>query len=320
MLWHKLGKIFDVNNHGLDFDVHQYAQGPQAVVLDDYIRIYFSTRRVDPVNGKFYSDIAFIDMDKSFKNIIGHSQKPVIPLGGLGTFDEHGIFPISPMRHNGEIWAYTTGWSRRTSVSVETSTGLAISKDNGTTFERYGTGPVLTSSLNEPMLVGDSFVREFNGTYHMWYMFGKKWNVANENEPPSRVYKLAYASSPDGIHWHKEEAVQIVPDVLDETECQALPTVIKIGDRYHMYFCYRHSTDFRVNSERGYRLGYAWSDDLKNWTRDDAQGGLEPSEGDWDSDMMCYPNLFEIEGKIYLLYNGNEFGKHGLGIAELISV
>jgi len=34
--------------------------------------------------------------------------------------------------------------------------------------------------------------------------------------------------------------------------------------------------------------------------------------------MMCYPNIFECNDNIYLLYNGNEFGKYGFGIAKLI--
>ena len=33
--------------------------------------------------------------------------------------------------------------------------------------------------------------------------------------------------------------------------------------------------------------------------------------------MMCYPHLFECDGRICLLYNGNEFGKHGFGLATL---
>ena len=35
--------------------------------------------------------------------------------------------------------------------------------------------------------------------------------------------------------------------------------------------------------------------------------------------MLCYPHVFEVKDKIFLLYNGNEFGKFGFGLAELIS-
>jgi hypothetical protein len=84
-----------------------------------------------------------------------------------------------------------------------------------------------------------------------------------------------------------------------------------------MYFCYREATDFRENPKRGYRLGYAYSDDLINWTRDDSNSRLDVTAGDWDSDMMCYPHIFQCDNKVYLLYNGNEFGKFGFGLAVL---
>jgi hypothetical protein len=319
MKWKKAGLIFDLNQITLPFAGAGFAQSPQTLVLNDRIRIYFSTRKLEPQTGKFLSEIAFVDFDKDFKEILGLSQETVIELGELGCFDEHGIFPISILAHQEKIFAYTCGWSRRVSVSVETSTGFAESKNNGLSFNKLGLGPVLSSSLKEPMLVGDSFVRVYDGLFHMWYIFGQRWLEANENEPPARVYKIAHAVSKDGFNWQKEEGVQIISDILNVDECQALPTVIKIGERYHMYFCFRQATDFRKNAQRGYRLGYAWSTNLVNWQRDDENAGISISESGWDGEMMCYPHIFEANGKVYLLYNGNEFGKHGFGMAELVS-
>jgi hypothetical protein len=317
MKWIKRGHVFDPANYSLPGGCSEFAQSPQTLVFDDFVRVYFSTRKKEEHSGKFLSFIAFADFDKDFKAVRNISADTVIKLGGPGCFDEHGIFPINILKHNNRITAYTCGWSRRVSVSVETSTGLAYSDNGGVSFQKVGTGPVLTSSLKEPFLVGDSFVQVYNNTYHMWYIFGQRWLTPTETEPPARVYKIAHAVSSDGIHWIKEEGKQIIADVLNADECQALPTVTKIGNRYHMYFCFREATDFRNNHDRGYRLGYAWSDDLINWTRDDELGGMYKSDTGWDSEMMCYPHIFQINGKVYLLYNGNEFGKRGFGIAEL---
>lgn len=317
MNWIKKGKLFDPTAYDLANGCKEFAQSPQTVVFDDFVRIYFSTRKKDPDSGKYLSFIAFIDVDKSFKNILYSSSGEIIPLGALGTFDEHGIFPINLLKEGNDILAYTCGWSRRVSVSVETGIGLAISHDNGVTFKKVGNGPIMSASLKEPMLVGDAFVQKYDGSYHMWYIYGQKWMEANAGEPEARVYKIAHAISADGINWIKEEGIPIIPDVLNENECQALPTVIKIGTRYHMYFCFRQPTDFRTNAERSYKLGYAFSDDLKTWTRDDSNSGISTTPGEWDSDMMCYPHIFECDSEIYLLYNGNEFGKYGFGIAQL---
>ena len=319
MTWKKRGRIFDPTRHTLPNGCVQFAQSPQTLVFDDFVRIYFSTRAVDKSNGKYLSHIAYVDMDKDFARVRGVSDHTVIPLGELGAFDQHGIFPMNVVRHGDAVYGYTCGWTRRVSVSVDTGVGLAISRDDGRTFQRAGSGPVLTSSLHEPCLVGDGFVRHMEGRFHMWYIFGTGWKRHAEGASPDRTYKIGHAVSDDGIHWQKEEARQIITDVLGADESQALPTVVRIGSRYHMFFCFRQSFDFRTNSSRGYRVGHAWSDDLSNWTRDDNEPLLDVTPGDWDSDMLCYPHAFECDGKVYLLYNGNEFGRYGFGLAELVT-
>jgi predicted GH43/DUF377 family glycosyl hydrolase len=315
MKWTKLGQIFDPTEHSLPNGCFEFAQSPQSLVFDDFVRVYFATRVRDE-NAKYLSHAAFVDFDKGFKKILRVSEKCIIPLGELGSFDEHGIFPFSIMRSGQRILAYTTGWNRRVSVSTDASIGLAISEDGGLTFEKVGAGPVMSASLNEPFLVGDAYVRIFDDTYHMWYIHGTQWVAHAKGEPPDRIYKIAHATSYDGISW-KKEGRRIISDRLNAEECQALPTVIQIKHRYHMFFCYREAYDFRKNHGRGYRIGHAFSDDLSEWTRDDANVGIDLSDNGWDSGMQCYPHVFEMNGEIYLLYNGNEFGRFGFGLAKL---
>lgn len=316
MKWTKLGRIFQPGQHPLPHGCFEFAQSPQALILDDCVRIYFSTRTREPT-GKFLSHIAFIDFDRAMRSLLRVCAGPVIKLGSLGCFDEHGIFPMNVVKHDGAIFAFTCGWSRRVSVSVETAIGLATSHDGGATFQKLGDGPVLSSSLHEPVLVGDPFVAIYGKTWHMWYIHGTKWVPSTRAEPlPARVYKIAHATSADGITW-LPEGRQLIGDKLNRDECQALPTVMEIENRYHMLFCYREATDFRRNKQRGYRLGYAFSDDLHHWTRADDQVGIGFSQEGWDSEMLCYPHLFRCDGDVYLLYNGNEFGRFGFGLARL---
>jgi hypothetical protein len=311
-----MGKIFDPTEHALPHGCREFAQSPQALVCDDCVRIYFSTRSVD-TSGKFLSHVAYVDMQKDLRRVLRVSDHAVIPLGALGCFDEHGIFPMNVVRVGDLVHGYTCGWSRRVSVSVETAIGLAISHDGGATFRRTGDGPVLAASLHEPCLVGDGFVKLIGDMFHMWYIFGTGWKRYPSNAPPDRTYKIGHAVSSDGRAWTKEEARQIVVDRLGPDESQALPTVIEIDGRHHMFFCYRQSFDFRSNAARGYRIGHAWSDDLHNWNRDDDDPRLRISPGQWDSDMQCYPHAFECDGQVYLLYNGNQFGRFGFGLSRL---
>ena len=315
MKWEKQGKIFDPAGHRLPFDSVGYAQSPQALVLDNKVRVYFSTRERDSQN-KYLSHIAYVDFDKKMQHILGVSSKPVIALGGLGCFDEHGIFPINILKDDDIVRAYTTGWNRKISVSADAAIGFAISHDNGQTFEKYGSGPVMAATLNEPFLVGDAFVVKYGDVFHMWYIFGVRWTCSSTSEAPERVYKISHATSADGIKWCRTGRF-IIPDKIDIDECQALPTVIQINGTYHMYFCYRAAHGFREQSAKAYRIGYACSRNLIDWERDDGKAGIDVSAEGWDSQMQCYPYVFECDGQIYMLYNGNEFGRNGFGLAIL---
>jgi hypothetical protein len=315
MKWRKLGKVFDPGDHVLPAGCIGWAQSPQALVLDDRVRVFFSTRARDSAH-TYLSHVAFVDFDRGMRRILQVSPRTVIDLGGLGCFDEHGIFPMHVLADGDRVLAYTTGWNRKVSVSADASIGLAISHDRGERFERFGSGPVMTASLHEPFLVGDAFVLKRQGRFHMWYIFGTRWKTFAEGDAPDRVYKIAYACSDDGVDW-KRDGRTIVADRLGEDECQALPTVIEIGGRFHMIFCYRQAYGFRTDSRRAYRLGYAYSDDMRHWTRDDAKAGIDVSEDGWDSRMQCYPHVFRVDETVYMLYNGNEFGRAGFGLAQL---
>jgi len=315
MQWSNLGKIFDPTEHRLPQNCLEFAQSPQTLVLKDRVRVYFSTRERDHV-GKYLSHVAYVDFSRDMSQLLGVSNHCVLPLGSLGSFDEHGIFPINVLNDGHRILAYTTGWNRKVSVSADASIGLAFSYDEGRTFQRYGAGPILTASLNEPFLVADPYVQRYLDTYYMWYIFGTKWEKFCEAELPDRVYKIACATSLDGIRWRRDGR-QIISDKLNADECQALPTVIFVGGIYHMYFCYRQAFGFREDSSRCYRIGYAYSSDLKSWVRDDCQLNLDFSVDGWDSQMQCYPHVFECDGKVYMLFNGNEFGRFGFGLAVL---
>lgn len=315
MKWKKLKKIFDPTQHILANDCIDFAQSPQVLEFDDFVRIYFSTRQKD-ASGKFISYISFVEMDKEFKSILKISDHTIITMGGLGCYDEHGIFPFNVLKDGNRVLGFIGGWSRRVSVDIETSIGLSTSNDDGLTFTRVGNGPILSSTLDEPFLVGDPFVLNIKDTYHMWYIYGMRWIQNPIKDVKERVYKIGHATSKDAVNWVKTGR-QIVDDKLNVDECQALPSVIFYNDKYHMVFCYRQAIGFRENSKDAYRIGYAYSTDGLNWTRDDENVGIDTTAGDWDSDMMCYPHLCTVNKKVYLLYNGNNFGKTGFGLAVL---
>lgn len=291
-----------------------YAQAPSVLRLDDRVRVYFACRPAADAQGQFVSCMAFADFDPDdLSRRIGVATAPVAPLGRLGTFDEFGMNPASVIRRNGEVWMYYAGWTRCESVPFNAAIGLVVSRDGGTTFERAGAGPVLSYSADEPFVIGSPRIREYDGTLHLWYAAGRRW-LAGAGRPEP-VYKIRTATSRDGITWTKR-GTDLLPSVLDDDECQASPDVFLSEGRYHMFFSYRHTLGFKERG-RGYRIGYAWSDDLRHWTRDDARAGISASPDGWDSESISYPHLFAHRGGIFMYYQGNEVGKFGFGLARL---
>jgi predicted GH43/DUF377 family glycosyl hydrolase len=316
MKWNKIGHIFDptIINDGIDRPwMTAYSQCPSTQIFENFVRVYFSCRPNPDVNGQYVSYTTYVDLDKTdLTKIVNIAKNPVMPLGKLGTFDEFAVYPTSTIKVGDLIHMYYAGWTRCSSTPYTVSIGHAISKD-GTTFARTADGPMLTNSKYEPYELSGPKVRKFGNTWFMYYLAGEGWLL--DNDKPVSKYKIRLALSNDGIEWTKLNR-DIIQSILPEDECQAGPDVFFKNGKYHMFFSYRYATNFK-NKKRGYKIGYAFSYDGITWTRDDSNVGIELSETGWDSEMHHYPHIFELDDKLYMIYNGNEFGKYGFGLAEL---
>ena len=314
--WKKAGKLFDPTRAETPSWMQEFAQAPSVLLFPDYVRIYFSCRPAPDEKGRYASYSAFVDVNRNnLFEIIRIADQPILPLGKLGTFDEFGTYPVSAIKYNEETRLYYGGWTRCESVPFNVAIGMGISSNNGETFIKQGDGPVLSYSPDEPFILSGPKIRRFNNTWYLFYIAGRKWVL--DNGKPEPVYKIRMAHSEDGYHWVKHNT-DLLENVLEENEAQASPDVFFYEGKYHMYFCYRGSTNYR-GKENGYRIGYAYSDDLVNWKRDDKQAGITISEEGWDSEMVSYPHVFTLDGKWYMLYLGNQVGRYGFGLAILDS-
>jgi hypothetical protein len=85
------------------------------------------------------------------------------------------------------------------------------------------------------------------------------------------------------------------------------PCVIRDGNRYRMWYSYRGPC---------YRIGYAESADGILWDRRDSTCVVPPSDSGWDSEMTTYPVVVRRGDRLYMLYNGNAYGRTGIGLAS----
>lgn len=312
--WKKLGRVFNPAEIKNIQWLNEFAQAPSVLVFDKFIRVYFSGRPLPDNFGQYVSYTGFVDLSrKNLFEIIRVSPKPILPLGKKGTFDEFGVYPTSIIREKEKILAFYGGWTRCESVPFNVAIGCAVSIDNGETFSKLGDGPVLSYSIDEPFILSGPKIRKFNNRWFLFYIAGKKWIENKGKSEP--VYKIRMAISDDGINWNKLNE-DIIENKLEVDEAQASPDVFFYNNRYHMFFCYRHGLGFR-SKEKGYRIGYALSDDLLKWTRDDSRAGIDVSEDGWDSEMISYPHVFELDNNVYMLYLGNQVGRFGFGLAKL---
>jgi hypothetical protein len=312
--WTKLGKLFDPADHVTAGWMKAFAQSPSAVVLEDRVRVYFCSRPEPDNEGQYLSYIAFVDLDRGdLFRVIGVSESPILSLGALGTFDEFGTNPVSVVRHREEVRAYYAGWTRCESVPFNAAIGVAVSRNDGESFARLGSGPVLSYSPDEPFLIGSPRVRLFADTWYLWYAAGKEWLPTLGKPEP--VYKIRMATSGDGLKWRKAGR-DLIESRLGVHECQAGADVTLLDGRYHMFFSYRRGEDYK-GSEGSYRIGYAFSDDRLEWSRRDEMAGIDVSDSGWDSETVSYPHVFSLDGDTYMLYQGNGMGRTGFGLARL---
>ncbi len=306
MKWHKHGLVFAPDGAGGWMNSH--AQVPTPLVGEGFVRVYFSSRPESSM-----SLTTFVDLDlEDPSRILRLNPNPILELGKPGTFDEHGIMPSCAVRNGSQVFLYFSGWSRGASVPYTNSTGLAISDDGGQTFKKISDGPILAKSTSDPFSATSPVVLKEGDAWHMWYCSGTGWlEIAGKFE---HTYDIKYARSKDGIVWEPAAA----PVIPQRTPHEAItrPYVVKGKDGYDLWFCYRGSEDFR-DGQNAYRIGYAHSNDVHNWRRDDGAAGIDLSESGWDSRMMAYPAVVTVNTRTLMFYNGNGFGVEGFGYATL---
>jgi len=259
------------------------------------------------------SRTTFIDLDlEDPSRILYLHDKPILELGEAGMFDEHGLIPNHVFRHNGKVHLFYVGWSRRQSIPYSNWMGMAVSDDDGATFTRAFKGPILDRTPDEVYSATGLICVEHLGYWHGWYATGTQWlQIDGRYE---HTYELRYCGSENLVDWTRPNQPIFQNRLPNESNTR--PTVIYRDGKWHMWFCYRGTQDFRDGGD-SYRIGYAWSFDLRNWSREDDKAGITKSPEGWDSKMTAYPCVVESGDRLLMFYSGNGFGRGGFGYAEL---
>ena len=297
--WHKLGLLFAPPT-GLPW-VHSHAMLPVAEPHAHGVRIHYNGRdeRGRAQTGTFELD------PRDLTRVTEVAWEPELTLGPLGSFADNGVTACSLVEHRGIRYLYYAGWTLGVTVPFYVAIGVALSDDGGLTYHKESDAPILGRSPVDPLLCGGPSVLVDNGVFRMWYASAVRWTI--EDGKPKHYYHIRYAESKDGVVWTPQGTVCIDFKNADE-HAISRPFVLKDGVVYRMWYSSRGAS---------YRIGYAESKDGIVWTRRDDQVGIDVSTEGWDSEMIEYPQVFDYAGNRYMVYNGNGYGRTGIGLAIL---
>ncbi|WP_209599010.1 MULTISPECIES: hypothetical protein [unclassified Ruegeria] len=304
MIWNKRGIVWAPTKQ---LGGYTHGMGPSPFRIDeDTLRVF-----VTVLDSKGRGHIQYVDvLAEDPTRVVAQSDGPVLGPGIPGSFDDNGIMALSPVRAPcGRIFLYYAGFEICHHIRYRIMTGLAISEDNGKTFQRYSNTPILDRSDEELYFRGGPFVLLNDGKFRMWYVAGSRWiDVAGKQMP---VYDLRYAESDDGMTWPSRGYVSMALTNVDEHGF-GRPWVVKRGpDDYQLFYSIRRT------SLGAYRLGYAESSDGLSWTRKDTEMGLDVTPGGFDGKAIMYSAVVEAQGRTWCFYNGDGFGAAGFAVAEL---
>ena len=298
MKWTKLGQVFATDNNHPWMLTH--AANPVAEHLhDDVFRLYFSCRDAE---SRSHISFAEVDINPPFR-VVSIAEKPLLAPGEVGTFDDSGVSLSCITKIDGTKFLYYLGWNLGVTVPWRNSIGLAIEDRVTAKFDRFSKAPLLDRHHVDPFSISYPFVMEDNGRYRMWYGSNLRWG----KEQKDMAHVIKYAESYDAIHWERHGIIAL--NFRNKGEyAMSRPCVIKEDGIYKMWYSYRGES---------YRIGYAESNDGIEWVRKDEEVGIDVSESGWDSQMVEYPFVFDHKGRRYMFYNGNDYGKTGIGLAVL---
>lgn len=270
-------------------------------------RIFYSSRDEESRNRVGWVDIEVGDKPK----VISECTDPALDIGQPGHFDCDGVYGTCAIRRGSQILLYYAGWNAGLRGYFYSSIGVAVSSDCGKTFQRPATYPILGRDRVDPWACMAPYVLQIGPQlWRMWYSSGIELLPQPGGGIKSR-YDVKTATSIDGFTWTKTGKTAIPLGDADTNIARAW--VLPEGRRFRAWYPY-------VSARRGeYRIGYAVSEDGFAFSRDDgsSQTDINRYIGALPQTMkaICYPSVFTNDGREYMIFNGDGFGRTGFGIA-----
>ena len=295
------------------FDLNWYKKNSMVplpyLISPNTIRIFLTMCDGDNVGRIGYVDVEAQDPSK----VIGYSRYPVLGVGQPGSFDDNGVVGASLLKDGNKLYLYYSGYQTCVKVPYLIFAGVAVSLDNGRTFEKLTKEvPMLDRVPGECSTRCAAFIMKCGSVYKTWYTASTRggWCVSEGRMKP--LYNLKYKESRSPIIWDKTPGETVIDFKNSDEHGICRCCIWREDGIFKIIYSLRHLSI-------GYRLGYAESKDGIKWERlDDKVGITVSSKGGFDDDMVCFGERMQYKDRVYLFYSGNHYGMSGIGYAELV--
>ncbi len=199
---------------------------------------------------------------------------------------------MNSVLYNADSSRYEMWFTAGAQIEFPYTIGFAWSSD-GIAWNVYSPNPVLTptpGSWDAYMVLAPYVIRE-NGQYKMWFT-GCQTN--------SLLFRIGYATSPDGINWtkHPSNPIFLPSHSTWELAAVAYPCIMPYSSGYKMWYG-GFNANFSVTG-----IGYATSPDGITWERYTGNPVLSPGAGGiWDH-VLFAPRVLYIDNIYYMFYSG----------------
>lgn len=298
--WVKKGRLFEPSG--------EYSHGSHPCVIhvggDNFV-IAFTRRDARQKSHIFLSRATVA----GGRVVLEGEPRLALEPGAPCCFDCDGVISVCFVEHDGNFYLYYVGWQNLPDGLWICDTGRARLDPAALTLTREFAGPVLGRDKANPLFAAATAFHVQDGLWQTWYNSGIRWEKTVDGW--KHYYGIHYAHSTNGLDWTCEPGMCL--PFADEYEYAfGRPSVIRTGGTYYMWYAHRATRTIDT-----YRIGFASSRDGRHWERRDALAGIDVSPSGWDSEMICYPCVFEHLGVTYMLYNGNGYGRTGFGLAVM---
>lgn len=298
--WAKKGRVYEPSG------AYTHGSHPCAVHFEGDTYVVAFTRRDAARRSHVF--LAYARVGGGTMTLLGEPKLALSP-GEPGWFDCDGCISVCIVEHGGRTYLYYVGWQNLPDTLWQCDTGRVVLDKKALTLTREFNGPVLGRDKDNPLFAAATAFHVEGDRWLTWYNSGLRW----EKTPSGwkHYYGLHFAESADGVRWNCHPGLCL--PFADEYEYAfGRPSVIRMDGTYYMWFAHRATKTIDT-----YRIGFASSRDGRKWDRADSLSGIDVSAAGWDSQMVCYPYLFRHDGLLYMLYNGNNYGQTGFGLAVM---